>query len=444
MDETMGRRQIIYWRMLAAMFGQQEQAPNLEKLAHETVAELGMPGLLLRPDISTDNFLQRFPEYFDEMDLKLGEPGEPLRRAVIASHLLLNSFGPFTQLETVTAAQYSQWLRTVEFLERALGYEKGSLRGQGPGASVSPEHGRAMPPPEICLATRELEQSLIDRMRLAELLQDRQLARQLTPSIGLVEQLLRQKGNISGVALEEAKRLIRTYVAELAEILRLEIQRAPAGKIDRSVPPRRTARNLDVKRTVWRNLPNYDPESRKLLVDQLYFKPHGRKKLPMDLIVVADQSGSMVNAMVHCTILASIFASLPHVTAHLIAFDTRILDLTPHIHDPFEVLIRTELGGGTMINNALQFAREKIREPRRTALVLITDFYEGGSDQELLGTINSLVQSGVHFFPVGAVTSSGYFSVNQWFRTKLKEMGRPILTGTPQKLIRDLKQFIVI
>jgi len=77
-------------------------------------------------------------------------------------------------------------------------------------------------------------------------------------------------------------------------------------------------------------------------------------------------------------------------------------------------------------------------------VVLITDFYEGGSDQVLLDTIKAMIESGVHFIPVGAVTSSGYFSVNDWFRTKLKEMGRPIFAGSPRKLIEQIKQFITL
>ena len=54
----------------------------------------------------------------------------------------------------------------------------------------------------------------------------------------------------------------------------------------------------------------------------------------------------MIPAMVNCTILASIFAGLPKVEASLIAFDTEALDLTPWVHEPFEVLLRTNLGGG--------------------------------------------------------------------------------------------------
>jgi predicted metal-dependent peptidase len=258
----------------------------------------------------------------------------------------------------------------------------------------------------------------------------------------LVEQLLRDKANLSGSALRNARALIRQYIDQLAEVLKLQVMQTVKGKIDRSVPPKRVFRNLDLKRTVWKNLVNYNPEDRRLYVDRLFYRQTAKKTTPTRMIVVVDQSGSMVDAMVQCTILASIFAGLPRVDMHLIAFDTRTLDLTPWVHDPFEVLMRTQLGGGTLINNALLEATKKIEEPRNSALVLISDFYEGGSNQVLLDTIKGLKDSGVHFIPVGAVTSSGYFSVNQWFRTRLKELGTPVLSGSIKKLIEELKNLL--
>jgi len=289
-----------------------------------------------------------------------------------------------------------------------------------------------------------MEQELIRRMALREVLQDDKLAAKLTPSMALIEQLLRDKAHLSGVALKNAKRLIQQYVAELAEVLKLQVEQAVSPKIDYSVPPKKVFRNLDLKRTIWKNLTNWSAEEKRLYVDRLYYHHTSRKKAPTRMIVVVDQSGSMVNAMVQCTILASIFAGLPMVDVHLIAFDTRVLDLTPWVHDPFEVLLRTKLGGGTLIYNALREASHKILEPQNTAVVLISDFYEGGSDQVLYDYIKSLKNSGVHFIPVGAVTSSGYFSIHQWFRTKLKELGTPILTGSPKKLIEELKKVIVV
>jgi uncharacterized protein with von Willebrand factor type A (vWA) domain len=185
------------------------------------------------------------------------------------------------------------------------------------------------------------------------------------------------------------------------------------------------------------DLTNWSPQKQQLLVDRLHYHHTAKKKTPTRMVVVVDRSGSMVDAMVQCTILASIFAGIPNVDVHLLAFDTQVLDLTLWVQDPFEVLLRTQLGGGTYIYAALDRAAQKILEPQNTVLVLISDFYEGGSDQVLYDYIKSLKETDLHFIPVGAVTSSGYFSVNQWFRDKLKELGTPILTGSPKKLIQE-------
>ena len=460
------RRQVVYWRLLSAMFGYTEQAGSFEAMSREIAREVGLPDYILDPHVSIDTLLHHYPEL--EAEFKLGiPPDEPetgtLRRGLIFSKLLLNAFGPNTQTNPCTANQYAQWLKDVEHLERALGCPRGSLRGNAPlpgdaqgggkgnGSGMIPGAGAGsgigggfnIPLDEIQRAIKSLENDLIKRMALRELLQDDRLAAQMQPSMGLVEQLLRDKANLSGNALKNAKRLLQQYINELAEVLRLQVKQTPSGKIDRSVPPKRVFRNLDLKRTVWKNLTNWNEQEKRLYVDRMYYKHTGRKKLPTRLIVVVDQSGSMVDAMVQCTILASIFAGLPEVDVHLLAFDTRVLDLTPWVHDPFEVLMRTQLGGGTNIDFALQQAAEKIQDPRRTAIVLITDFYEGGSNQVLLDTIKSLKDSKVHIIPVGSVNSSGYFSVNEWFRTRLKDMGLPILTGSPKKLIAELKKLIV-
>lgn len=404
-------------------------------------------------------------------------PQASLRRALVISKLLLNALGPNTQTPNISAAQYAQWLQDVRYLEQALGYPPGSLRqgmggagagqgsgqGAGAGAGGSPGKGAGagsgtggegagtglgtgftVTDEQLRATLKALEGDLVKRMALREVLSDDRLAQQLSPSMPLVEQLLRDKANLSGTALRNAKALIQQYVQELAEVLRLQVVQAVAGKIDYSVPPKRVFRNLDLKRTLWKNLTNWDPQQRRLLVDRLYFKHSAKKKTPTRLIVVVDQSGSMVDAMVQCTILASIFAGLPLVDVHLLAFDTRVLNLTPWVNDPFEVLLRTQLGGGTYIYQALLEAAQLVESPRNTAVVLISDFYEGGSDQVLFDYIKSLKDSGVHFIPVGAMTSSGYFSVNQWFRTKLKDLGTPILAGAPQKLIQELKALIVV
>jgi hypothetical protein len=372
-----------------------------------------------------------------------------LRKAVILSKLLLNAFGPNTQPKVVTAGAYAQWTQDLAWLERAFGYAPGALRGKargGGGAGASTQSGggggRAVSEEELRAGFAMMEGDLIKRMALREILKDRQLADKITPSMPLIEQLLRDKANLSGEALANAKRLIRAYVDQLAEVLKLKVEKASRGKIDRSVPPKRTFRNLDLKRTIWKNLTNFNPEDKRLFIDRIYYHRNAKKTSPTRLIVVVDQSGSMVDAMVQSTILASIFTGLPNVDVHLVAFDTRVLDLTPWVRDPMEVLLRTELGGGTLIHQALVEASKKIVEPKNTAMVLISDFYEGGSDQVLLDYIIGLKNSGVHFIPVGALTSSGYFSVSEFFKTRLKELGMPILSGAVTKLIKELRYLL--
>ncbi|MEJ3657289.1 VWA domain-containing protein [Actinomycetes bacterium KLBMP 9759] len=416
-------RQVLYWRLLARLFDPREH-PSLESASTAVTEAAGLPAALLDPSVSVDNLVQRFPELADEFEDLLApgrehaEGGE-VRRAALASKLLLNVFA--TGHGAVTAGQLGTWQADARWLERALGAD-----GRG-------EHG-----PTVAA----IEADLVGRMQLREVLADPVLARQLTPSMSLIEQLLRDKANLSGVALANAKALIRRFVDEVAEVLRTQVAQARVGGLDRSVPPKRVFRNLDVERTIWKNLTNWDPEQERLLVDKLYYRRTAKRTTPARLIVVVDQSGSMVDSMVNCTILASIFAGLPNVDVHLIAYDTRALDLTPWVHDPFEVLLRTKLGGGNDGPVAMEMARPKITDPRDTAMVWISDFYEFDRSQPLFDGIEAVHRSGVRFIPVGSVTSSGSQVVNPWFRAKLKQLGTPVISGHIRKLVHELKNFL--
>jgi VWA domain containing CoxE-like protein len=313
----------------------------------------------------------------------------------------------------------------------------GQPGGHGGGPGLAGGRGAG----ELAGVLAGIEGDLVRRMQLREVLADPGLARQLKPSMSLIEQLLRDKANLSGVALANAKALIRRFVDEVAQVLRTQVEKASVGAIDRSVPPKRVFRNLDLERTIWKNLTNWSPEDRRLYVDRLFYRQTARRTTPARLIVVVDQSGSMVDAMVNCTILASIFAGLPKVDVHLIAYDTRALDLTPWVHDPFEVLLRTQLGGGTDGTAALALARPKIADPRNTVLVWISDFYES-QVQPVYDGLEAIHRSGVRLIPVGSVSSGGQQSVNPWFRQRLKDLGAPVISGHIRKLVFELKRFL--
>ena len=73
-------------------------------------------------------------------------------------------------------------------------------------------------------------------------------------------------------------------------------------------------------------------------------------------------------------------------------------------------------------------------------MVWISDFYEFENDRPLFNMIKAVKEMGVHFVPVGSVSGRGYFSVNEWFRKQLKNIGLPVLTGNIKKLIVELKK----
>ncbi|MER7001518.1 VWA domain-containing protein [Dactylosporangium sp. NPDC000555] len=428
------RRQVLYWRMLGRLFEADEQ-PALESASVAIVGDVGLPPALLDPGVTVDNLVQRHPELAGEFEglLTLGAgdgageaAGLEVRRAALVSKLLINVFN--TGSGSVSATQLANWQADAGWFEKALGTDPGELRGRPNAGGLAGVLGG-------------IEGDLVKRMHLREVLANPALAKQLTPSMSLIEQLLRDKNNLSGVALANAKALIRRFVDEVAAVLRTQVQQTSVGEIDRSVPPKRVYRNLDIERTIWKNLTNWSPEDERLYVDRLFYKHTAKRTTPARLIVVVDQSGSMVNAMVNCTILASIFAGLPKVDVHLVAYDTRALDLTPWVHDPFEVLLRTRLGGGTDGTVAMALAQPKVSDPRNTVVVWISDFYESQS-QVLFDSMQSLHRSGVKFIPVGSVSSGGQQSVNPWFRQRFKDMGAPVLSGHIKKLVTELKSFL--
>jgi hypothetical protein len=453
------RRQVLYWRLLGAANGLGEIGTSFESMAAELADGLELPRSILDDKLGIDVLLHRYPKlkpHFDAVraimepqpeDAPAGDDID-LPRSFAYAKMLLNVFGPNTRGATCSAAQFQQWRDDVAALERHTGIGAGV---PGAGGSLPPEtsggsgfgvSGQAPRVDDERLREElvAMESELIKRMDLREVLKDDRLAAQLTPSLSLVEQLLYDKANLTGPALANAKRLIHKYVDDLSRVLRKQVVSSRSGAIDRSVPPKRVFRNLDLKRTIWKNLHHYNTADERLYVNQLFYRHTAQKSLNKYLIVVVDQSGSMVDAMVQCAILASIFATLPRVVVSLVAFDTNVIDLTAWVHDPFEALMRTNLGGGNDGPKAMVLAKTLIGDPRRTTMVWISDFYEFHNDRPLFEMIKGVKESGVHFIPVGSVSGKGYFSVNEWFRKQLKGIGLPVLTGNIKKLIVELRK----
>jgi len=292
-------------------------------------------------------------------------------------------------------------------------------------------------------AKEVMERELVNRKGLRELMQKPELLERIEPNQELVKTLLTHRDLLNEQTRSLARKIIDKVVQELKKKLKVQIEPAITGAIRRDKhSPRRVYRNLDLGRTIRRNLHNYHAPSQKLLVDRLYFHAAERRSRPWHIIVAVDQSGSMLDSAIFSAVMASIFAELPAVRTSLFLFDTAIADLSDKVGQPVDVLLSIQLGGGTDIAKALHYAYQLVAQPARTIVVLITDFYEGRSERDLVSIVRDMAQSGIRMIGLGALGYSARPEYNKTTAAKCRKAGMDILSCTPEKLADAMAQII--
>ena len=223
-----------------------------------------------------------------------------------------------------------------------------------------------------------LERHALERYQLTELLTDREVLERLEPNEELLKTILQLKHLMRGDVLDAARRIVRKVAEEIAERLNRDIRRSLLGSIDRnSESPVKSIRNLDMKKTIRRNLKHYDREQKRLMVERVFFSSRTRKYSQWRVVIAVDESGSMLDSVIHSAVMAGIFARLPMLDTRLVIFDTQVVDLSAHLDDPVETMMSIQLGGGTNIAGALQYCETLIENPHRTLVVLVSDLCEG-------------------------------------------------------------------
>ena len=139
----------------------------------------------------------------------------------------------------------------------------------------------------------------------------------------------------------------------------------------------------------------------------------------------------MAASVVYSSIFGAVMASLPAVATRLVVFDTAVVDLSEQLQDPVDLLFGVQLGGGTDINRAVGYCQGLIREPRNTILVLISDLYEGGVKDGLLKRANELVEAGVQFIALLALSDEGAPAYDRELAAHLAALGVPSFACTP-------------
>jgi uncharacterized protein with von Willebrand factor type A (vWA) domain len=160
---------------------------------------------------------------------------------------------------------------------------------------------------------------------------------------------------------------------------------------------------------------------------------YGRKarRPQREVVLCIDQSGSMASSIVYSSIFGAVMATLPAVATRLVVFDTAVVDMTGQLDDPVELLFGVQLGGGTDINGAIGYCQSIVREPRNTILLLISDLYEGGVEAGLLRRARELVESGVQFVTLLALSDEGAPAYDHGLAARLAALGVPSFACTP-------------
>ena len=280
-----------------------------------------------------------------------------------------------------------------------------------------------------------VEKHALDRYGMTDLVTDAEVLRKLDPSYELLKSVLTFRGMMKGDVLEVARSIIRKVVEDLKQKLAKDIRRVLWGKLSRQHrSPLKVARNLDIRRTIRDNLRHYDPKTKRLVLQRLHFFSRIQRHSPWHIIMAVDCSGSMVDSVIYSAVMAGIFRGLPSLKVNLVAFDTSVVDLSDEVDDPAELLMSVQLGGGTDIAGALGYCQSLVSQPNKTIVVLVTDFYEGGPPNGLIGTIRKLREAGVRVWGLAALDEKAQPVYDRQMAGRCVAAGAEVAALTPQRL----------
>ena len=293
-------------------------------------------------------------------------------------------------------------------------------------------------------AIERLEKDALERYQLDEMVTNIDVLERAEPSQTLLKAVLRTKHLMNGDVLKAAHVLVRRVVEDLMKKMATDVRSAFRGSIDRrhrSFIP--VAKNFDIDTTIRRNLKHYDPALGRVVVQTPYFFSRVHRQVNRwQLIILVDESGSMMDSVIHSAVTAAVFYSLNMMKLHLCIFDTAVVDLTDQITDPVETLMKVQLGGGTDIGQALRYAAQLVENPSRTIVAVVTDFYEGGPLNVFYAAARGLVESGCTCLGLAALDEQADPTYDRHVASRLVQMGWHVGAMTPGELADWVAQTI--
>ncbi|MGC6587265.1 VWA domain-containing protein [Paenibacillus sp. Dod16] len=281
-----------------------------------------------------------------------------------------------------------------------------------------------------------IQNDAMERKGWKQLLFEPEVLATVKPDIQLVGTLLSLKGKIPEKTKDTARLLVKAVVDELVQRLQEDIRRAVTGALNRRQhTPLPSLSGIDWKRTIQRNLKNYDADRKQIVPERFYYFDRARRSKEWTVIVDIDQSGSMAESVIWASVIGSIFASIPSLDTRVVVFDTEVVDLTEQCaNDPVDMLFGIQLGGGTDIHKSVAYCEQFIEEPKKTLFIIISDLYEGGNQAGLIRRMRELREAGVKTMCLLALSDEGKPFYDEQVAKLLSRDGTPCFACTPALL----------
>lgn len=282
-----------------------------------------------------------------------------------------------------------------------------------------------------------VQSDAIERCGLKQLLMEPELLESLEPDMNLAATIMLLKDQVPKRSKESVREFIKKIVEEINKRLESDIRRAVTASVNKKQhSPIPSASALDFPTTIRRGIKNYNPQLKKIIPEHYYFFDRTATTAANKYTVIldVDQSGSMGESVIYSSVISCILASMAAIKTRIVAFDTKVADLTEKCEDPVDLLFGFQLGGGTDINQSVAYCQQFIENPKKTLFFLVSDLAEGGNRAALLRRLEDMKASGVTVVSLLAISEQGKPYYDTQMAQKVAALGIPCFACGPEKL----------
>lgn len=288
-----------------------------------------------------------------------------------------------------------------------------------------------------------MQKQALEKYKLTEILTDENILKEIEPNIELLKNILTFKDMMSQNVKKLAYDIVKKTLEEIKNKMEVEIKKVFYGKkLPNSNTTNKIFKNLDIKKTIRYNLKNYDIKNKTIFTDKLFFNQNIKKYNPYNIIILIDESGSMLDSIIYSSIMASIFANLPYLSIKLVIFDISVVDLSEHIKEPIDILFKVQLGGGTNIAQALEYAKKTTFAPDKTIVLLISDLFDSNDYKLMYKNANDIIEAGSKLIVLTALDYNANSIYDKEAARYFSKIGSKVGALTPSKLSKWISDII--